>query len=78
MFLSMLMILLSTLSVIGFRICGNGYSWPLNLNLTFGKLVLGRKGRADFSVRETQLLSFLTFRIFAVLLIGKPKGLSFM
>ena len=74
----MLMILLSAASVIGFRICGNGYSWSLNLNLTLGKLVLGRKGRTDFNVRETQLLSFLTFRIFVVLLIGKPKVLSFM
>ena len=34
----MLMILLSAASVIEFRICGNGYSWPLNLNLTFGKV----------------------------------------
>ena len=64
----MLMILLSVLSVIGFRISGNSQSWPLNLNLTFGKL------RVDFNVRKTQLLSFLTFRLFVVLLISKLRA----
>ena len=40
-FLSMLMILLSTLNVIRHLICGSNYNWLLNLNLTYETLWTG-------------------------------------
>ena len=42
-FLSMLMILLSTLSVIRHLICGNNLNWLLNLNLNYKTLWTGQE-----------------------------------
>ena len=43
MLLSMLMILLSALSVMGHLICGNNYSWLLNLNVIYKTLWTGAR-----------------------------------
>ena len=56
--LSMLMILLSTLSVIRHRICGNSLKWLLNLNLIYETLDWGKKWLVDFNAGETQLVLF--------------------
>ena len=55
-FLSMLMILLSIVSVIRHLISGDNYNWLLNLNLIYEDW--GRKWLVDFNARKTQLVSF--------------------
>ena len=57
-FLSMLMILLSSRNVIWHLISGNKQNWLLNLNLTYKKLDWGRKWLVDFNAGKTQLVSF--------------------
>ena len=52
------MILLSTISVIRYLICGNNQNWFLNLNLIYETLDWGRKWLVDFSAGKTQLVSF--------------------
>ena len=55
-FLSMLMILLSIVSVIRHLISGDNYNWLLNLNLIYEDW--GRKWLVDFNAGKTQLVSF--------------------
>ena len=55
-FLSMLMILLSIVSVIRHLISGDNYNWLLNLNLIYEDW--GRKWLVDFNGGKTQLVSF--------------------
>ena len=57
--LSMLMILLSTLSVIRHLICGNNWSWLLNLNLIYETLVWGSTWLVDLTAGKTQVVLFL-------------------
>ena len=58
-FLSMLIILLSILSVIGHPICGNNLNWLLNLNLIHETLQnWDKKWLVDFNARKIQLFSF--------------------
>ena len=56
--LSILMILLSTLSLIRYLICGNNQNWLMNLNLIYETLVWDRKWLVDFNAGKTQLLLF--------------------
>ena len=55
---SMLMILLSIVSVIGYLICGNNLNWLLNLNLIYETVDRGKKWLVDFNARKTQLVLF--------------------
>ena len=57
-FLSMLMILLSTPSVHRHLICGNNLNWLLNLNLFYKALGWGRMWLVDFNAGKTQLVLF--------------------
>ena len=57
-FLSMLMIVLSILSLMKHLICGNNLNWLLNLNLIYKTLDWGKKWLIDFNVGKTQLVSF--------------------
>ena len=67
--LSMLMIVLSILSVVKHRICGNNLNWLLNLNLVYEKLWTG--GRSALSISMLGRLSWfrLTGLITMVLLM---------
>ena len=56
--LSMLMILLSIPSVIRYLICGNNLNWPLNLNLIYETLDMGKKWLVDFNAGKAQMVSF--------------------
>ena len=58
---SMLIILLSILTVIRHLICGNNFSWVLNLNLIYENLITvdwGKKWHVEFNAGKTQLVLF--------------------
>ena len=54
----MLMIPLFILSAIRHLICGNNWSWLLNLNLIYETLDWGRKWLVDFNAEKNQQVSF--------------------
>ena len=70
-FLSMLMILLSTISVIRHLICGNDYIRLLNLNLNYKTLWTGARSGLLISILEKLNWLRLTDLITLVLLIWK-------
>ena len=74
-FLSMLMILISTLSVIRSLICGNKENWLLDLNLISETLWTGAESDLSISVVEKLNYFHLTGLITPVLLMWKWMGL---
>ena len=69
-FLSMLMIL-STLNVIGHLIYGNNYSWPLNLNLIYETLWTGSGSALLISLLEKLMLFHLVGVISLIVLMDR-------
>ena len=52
------MLLISTLGVITYLICGNNQNWLPNLNLIYETLDWGRKWLVDFNAGKPQLVLF--------------------
>ena len=73
--LSMLIILLSNLSVISHVICGNNYSWLLNLNLVCETLWTRIASDLLISMLEKPSWFYLTGLITLVLFMRKWMGL---
>ena len=69
----MLIILLPTLSMIGLLIYGNGYSWLLNLNLTYETLWARAGSVLWISTLEKLRSTHLAIRI-TLLIISKVEG----
>ena len=75
---SVLIILLPTLSMIGLLIYGNGYSWLLNLNVTYETLWARTGSGLWISTLEKLSSTHLAIRITLLLLFRMWRGLPLM